>query len=95
MVKDYLERARHRKKISSQAEEDEELENDEDDLSADSEATVIEEKPSYIDMERAAPEIPSTAKDGSEANKGRLVDVSLSHCSSLITHLEMLSDVVD
>ncbi|KAJ0305127.1 hypothetical protein COL516b_005357 [Colletotrichum fioriniae] len=76
MVKDYLERARHRKKISSQAEEDEELENDEDDLSADSEATVIEEKPSYIDMERAAPEIPSTAKDGSEANKGRLVDTS-------------------
>ncbi|KAK1728867.1 FtsJ-like methyltransferase [Colletotrichum acutatum] len=82
MVKDYLERARHRKKISPPADEDEELENDEDDPSVDSEATVIEEKPSYIDMERAASETPSTVKDGSEAKKGRLVDIVLSDMSA-------------
>ncbi|KAK1713132.1 FtsJ-like methyltransferase [Colletotrichum lupini] len=74
MVKDYLERARHRKRNSLPAEEDEEQENDEEESPADSEATVIEEKPSYIDMERAAFETSSTAKDGSEAKKGRLVD---------------------
>ncbi|KAG7043832.1 ribosomal RNA large subunit methyltransferase j [Colletotrichum scovillei] len=82
MVKDYLERARHRKRNSPPAEEDEEQENDEEESSADSEATVIEEKPSYIDMERAASETTSTAKDGSEAKKGRLVDIVLSDMSA-------------
>ncbi|KAK1507794.1 FtsJ-like methyltransferase [Colletotrichum tamarilloi] len=82
MVKDYLERARHRKRNSLPAEEDEEQENDEEESPADSEATVIEEKPSYIDMERAASETSSTAKDGSEAKKGRLVDIVLSDMSA-------------
>ncbi|KXH40545.1 FtsJ-like methyltransferase [Colletotrichum nymphaeae SA-01] len=82
MVKDYLERARHRKRNSPPAEEDEEQENDEEESSADSEATVIEEKPSYIDMERAASETTSTTKDGSEAKKGRLVDIVLSDMSA-------------
>ncbi|UQC75930.1 FtsJ-like methyltransferase [Colletotrichum lupini] len=82
MVKDYLERARHRKRNSLPAEEDEEQENDEEESPADSEATVIEEKPSYIDMERAAFETSSTAKDGSEAKKGRLVDIMLSDMSA-------------
>ncbi|KAL2876365.1 2' O-ribose methyltransferase [Colletotrichum sp. CLE4] len=78
MVKEYLERNRHRKKISPPAEEDEEEENDDEDSSEDSEAAVIEEKPSYIDMERAASGTSSTAKDGAEAKKGRLVDIVLS-----------------
>ncbi|OHE94685.1 FtsJ-like methyltransferase [Colletotrichum orchidophilum] len=82
MVKDYLSRARHRKKTSPQAEEEDEQENEAESSSKDGEAIVIEEKPSYIDMERAASETTSVANDGVEAKKGRLVDIVLSDMSA-------------
>ncbi|KAK1971644.1 FtsJ-like methyltransferase [Colletotrichum sublineola] len=71
MVKEYLSRAKSRKSSSppppppsSEYEQDEE-------------AVVIEDRPSYIDMERTASETAAAA-DGAEAKKGRLVDVVLS-----------------
>ncbi|KDN61014.1 putative FtsJ-like methyltransferase [Colletotrichum sublineola] len=75
MVKEYLSRAKSRKSSSppppppsSEYEQDEE-------------AVVIEDRPSYIDMERTASETAAAA-DGAEAKKGRLVDVVLSDMSA-------------
>ncbi|OLN86320.1 rRNA methyltransferase 2, mitochondrial [Colletotrichum chlorophyti] len=83
MVKDFLVRAkRQRAKKSSpppaaaEGETDEDLE----------EGGVIEDKPSYIDMERATSEttdtINSSASDGAGAKNGRLVDIVLSDMSA-------------
>ncbi|WDK20826.1 FtsJ-like methyltransferase [Colletotrichum graminicola] len=78
MVKEYLSRAKSRKSSSPpppppppSSEEDQQ-----DDADA-----VMDDRPSYIDMERAASETvaeaeaPPNAANGAEAKKGRLVDV--------------------
>ncbi|EFQ34058.1 FtsJ-like methyltransferase [Colletotrichum graminicola M1.001] len=85
MVKEYLSRAKSRKSSSPpppppppSSEEDQQ-----DDADA-----VMDDRPSYIDMERAASETvaeaeaPPNAANGAEAKKGRLVDVVLSDMSA-------------
>ncbi|KAK1982626.1 FtsJ-like methyltransferase [Colletotrichum cereale] len=76
MVKEYLSRAKSRKPSSLPPSSEYEQDGDEDD-----EGAVTDDRPSYIDMERAASETtpaeaPPSAADGAEAKKGRLVDVS-------------------
>ncbi|WYZ42034.1 hypothetical protein EsH8_V_000929 [Colletotrichum jinshuiense] len=83
MVKDHLVRAKKRRASAppppaSSADEDGEFDDDE---------VAIEDKPSYIDMERASSEpaaadAPSGAADGADAKKGRLVDIVLSDMSA-------------
>ncbi|KAK1997228.1 FtsJ-like methyltransferase [Colletotrichum falcatum] len=78
MVKEYLSRAKSRKPSSPPPPEYEQ----------DDEAAVVDDRPSYIDMERAvsetavAAEAPSNATDGADAKRGRLVDVVLSDMSA-------------
>ncbi|KAK2023866.1 FtsJ-like methyltransferase [Colletotrichum zoysiae] len=81
MVKEYLSRAKSRK--SSSPPPSSEYEQDD-------EAAVMDDGPSYIDMERAASETataaeappPDSTADGTDAKKGRLVDVVLSDMSA-------------
>ncbi|GKT51388.1 rRNA-processing protein cgrA [Colletotrichum spaethianum] len=86
MVKEYLSRAKSRKASSPPPSSEHEQDEEDDDLS-DGEAAVVNDKPSYIDMERAASEAaattaPPSAVDGAEAKKGRLVDIVLSDMSA-------------
>ncbi|GJC85297.1 rRNA methyltransferase 2, mitochondrial [Colletotrichum liriopes] len=86
MVKEYLSRAKSRKTSSPRPSEYEQ-DDDNDDESGDGEAALVDDKPSYIDMERAASEAAATeaspsAADGAEARKGRLVDIVLSDMSA-------------
>ncbi|GKT60850.1 ribosomal RNA methyltransferase MRM2 [Colletotrichum tofieldiae] len=86
MVKEYLSRAKSRKTSSPRPSEYEQ-DDDNDDESSDGEAALVDDKPSYIDMERAASEAAATeaspsAADGAEARKGRLVDIVLSDMSA-------------
>ncbi|KAK1580629.1 FtsJ-like methyltransferase [Colletotrichum navitas] len=80
MVKEYLSRAKSRKSSSPPPPPPE--------CEQDNEAAVMDERPSFIDMKRAASETvaeaeaPPNAADGAEAKKGRLVDVVLSDMSA-------------
>ncbi|OHW99749.1 ribosomal RNA large subunit methyltransferase j [Colletotrichum incanum] len=86
MVKEYLSRAKSRK-VSSPRPPSESEQDDDDIEFSDGEAALVDDKPSYIDMERAAAEAAATeaspsAADGAEAKKGRLVDIVLSDMSA-------------
>ncbi|KAJ0167948.1 rRNA methyltransferase 2, mitochondrial [Colletotrichum tanaceti] len=90
MVKEHLSRAKSRRTsppppppLSEDEQDDESSAEDDGGASA-----LIEDKPSYIDMERAASseaaatEAPPSAMDMAETKKGRLVDIVLSDMSA-------------
>ncbi|WQF89135.1 Putative ribosomal RNA methyltransferase, FtsJ domain-containing protein [Colletotrichum destructivum] len=83
MVKEHLSRAKSQRPSPPQLSEDEQY--DESPAKDDGEASaMMEDKPSYIDMERAASseaaatEASPSAMDMAETKKGRLVDIVLS-----------------
>ncbi|TQN70259.1 RRNA methyltransferase 2 [Colletotrichum shisoi] len=87
MVKEQLSRAKTRRPSPPPLSEDEQ--DDESSAEDDGEASaMMEDKPSYIDMERAASseaaatEAPTSAMDMAETKKGRLVDIVLSDMSA-------------
>ncbi|TIC91713.1 rRNA methyltransferase 2, mitochondrial [Colletotrichum higginsianum] len=87
MVKEHLSRAKSRRPSPPPLSEDEQ--DDESSAEDDGEASaMMEDTPSYIDMERAASseaaatEAPPSAMDMAETKKGRLVDIVLSDMSA-------------
>nr|XP_036581635.1 rossmann-fold nad (+)-binding protein [Colletotrichum truncatum]KAF6790078.1 rossmann-fold nad (+)-binding protein [Colletotrichum truncatum] len=88
MVKDHLVRAKKRRNDESPAPAPSSSEGEEssyEDGTEDVEPSVIEDKPSYIDMERAASDAPPVTEEvagGAKTKDGRLVDIVLSDMSA-------------